>query len=88
MATVTVTSEKINTKSGNKNGKDWTIREQDAVIETKRMRSPWKISLGRDQLPYKPGVYDFDAEDALKVSDFGSLQLMRDLVLVPRLAKG
>ncbi|WP_223621033.1 G5P family DNA-binding protein [Lysobacter sp. ESA13C] len=83
MATVTVTSEKIETKRGEKNGKPWEIREQSAVIETSQMRNNCKLPLRKDQPPYKVGRYNYDAEAALKVSDFGSVQLQRDMVLEP-----
>jgi hypothetical protein len=83
LAKITFHSDKTTSKSGEKNGKPWTITEQDATIETPFMRMPCKISLNRDQAPYKAGTYEFDVARALKVSDFGSIQLGRDLHLNP-----
>lgn len=87
LATITFTSEHVETKSGTKNGKDWEIREQEATIETPFMRNPCRIALGKNQGPYKAGTYEFDVVRSLKVSDFGSVQLNRDLRLTPVAAK-
>lgn len=76
-------SDEVETKRGEKNGKPWEITEQAGTIETPHMRNPCKVSLRKGQPPYKPGRYAFDALRALKVSDFGSIQLARDLHLVP-----
>lgn len=82
LAMITLTDE-VHTKSGEKNGKQWSITEQVGTIETPHMRNPCRISLGKGQQPYKPGRYQFDPLKALKVSDFGSIQLARDLQLTP-----
>lgn len=70
-------------KSGEKNGKPWSLTEQAGTIETPFMRNPCRVTLQRGQEPYKPGRYSFDPLRALKVSDFGSVQLARDLQLSP-----
>lgn len=83
LATVTFQSIATATKSGEKNGKPWSITEQDAIIETSVMKNRCKISLGKGQEPYKVGSYTFDPCLLLKVSDYGSIQLGRDLPLSP-----
>lgn len=83
LATVTFSSQATETKSGEKNGKPWSITEQDAIIETSVMKNRCKISLGKGQEPYKVGSYTFDPAVCLKVSDFGSIQLGRDIPLSP-----
>lgn len=83
LAIIIITSIEVTTKSGEKNGKPWEIREQEATIETPYMRNPCKISLDKGQGAYPPGSYEFDPLRALKVSDFGSVQLSRGMKLVP-----
>ena len=81
-AKITITSDLVNEKSGTKNGKDWSIREQDAVLETADRRQPVRLSLGKSQNAYAPGVYLLDLVKNLNVSEFGSIQLKRSLELV------
>lgn len=83
LATVTFSSTATKTKTGEKAGKAWSITEQDAVIETPVMKNRCKISLSNGQAPYDVGAYTFDPCFMLKVSDFGSIQLGRDLALAP-----
>lgn len=83
VATITFTSEATEKKSGEKNGKPWEIVEQEGTIETPYMRNPCRVSLRKGQPPYKVGRYAFDPLRALRVSDFGSVQLARDLALTP-----
>lgn len=81
LATITFASKEVFTKNGTKNGKDWSITEQDAIIETPVMRNRCKIALDKGAAPFEPGVYTFNPLECLKVSDFGSIQLGRDLGL-------
>jgi hypothetical protein len=83
LAYITFENETVAVKSGEKNGKAWEIREQAGTIETPYMKNPCAVSLGKGQGAYKAGRYAFDALRALKVSDFGSIQLARDLKLAP-----
>lgn len=83
VATITFTSEATEKKSGEKNGKPWEIIEQAGTIETPYMRNPCRLSLRKGQPPYKAGRYSFDPLKALRVSDFGTPQLARDLDLTP-----
>lgn len=77
---VTVTSTEVKTKSGQKNGKDWSIREQAATVETIDRKQPVSLDLGSDE-PYKPGIYRAFFADNLNVSQFGSVQMKRKLAL-------
>lgn len=83
LATITVTSETVETKSGEKNGKPWEIREQAAVIETPEMRNPMKLPLRKGQPAFKPGRYTFDVMKHIRISDFGSVQFARYFELQP-----
>ncbi len=88
LAYVTFTSEHTETKSGNKNGKDWSITEQDASIETPYMRNRCRVALDKGAEPFKLGRYSFNPLELLKVSDFGSVQMGRlKLSPVPLSAK-
>lgn len=77
LAFVTFTDSKTETKSGTKNGKDWSITEQAGTIETPFMRNPCRVSLDKGASAFQPGRYSFDPLALLKVSDFGSIQLGR-----------
>jgi hypothetical protein len=81
LANITIEDEKIETKSGTKNGKDWEIREQAATIETPHMRMPVRLSLAKGASAYRRGRYTFDVLKSLRVSDFGTIQLARNLPL-------
>lgn len=80
--TITITSDEVIKKSGTKNGKDWEIREQPAVIEAPDRKQPVRLDLGKSD-PYAPGVYALDLAKNLNVSQFGSIQLRRNLDLTP-----
>jgi hypothetical protein len=81
IASITVHSDAVTEKNGEKNGKPWSIREQDATIETPDRRQPVRLSLGKGQAPYAPGRYTLDLVRNLNVSEFGSIQLKRSLEL-------
>jgi hypothetical protein len=82
-ATITIKSDAVLEKSGVKNGKDWSIREQEAILETPDRRQPVRLSLTKGQAAHKPGVYSLDLLRNLNVSEFGSIQLRRALELTP-----
>ncbi|WP_407351565.1 single-stranded DNA-binding protein [Luteimonas sp. R10] len=84
--TITITSEEVIRKSGTKNGKDWEIREQAAVIEAPDRKQPVRLDLGKND-PHKVGKYLLDFAKNLNVSQFGSVQLRRTLELTPVPAK-
>lgn len=82
MITITITNPKPIVKSGTKNGKDWEIREQEAVLESPDRKQPVRIDLGRNEA-YPAGKYVLDLERNLNISQFGSVQLRRALELTP-----
>lgn len=83
LATITITSETVETKSGEKNGKAWEIREQAATMETSEMRNPMKVPLRKGQPAFKAGRYTIDLVKHVRISDFGSVQFARYFDLVP-----
>lgn len=80
--TITITSDEVIKKSGTKDGKSWEIREQPGVIESSDRKQPVRLNLGKSD-PYAPGVYVLDFTKNLNVSNFGSIQLRRNLELTP-----
>lgn len=82
LATIIITDESVKEKNGVKNGKDWSIREQEAIIETLDRRQPVRLDLGKNA-PFKAGKYVLDLVKNLNVSQFGSIQLRRNLELTP-----
>lgn len=83
LATIIVTDENVIEKKGTKNGKDWMIREQAATIETADRKQPVRLDLGKSSEPFKAGRYTLDLLKNLNVSQFGSIQLRRNLELIP-----
>lgn len=77
LAYITFNDSHTETKSGTKNGKDWSITEQEGTIETPFMRNPCRISLDKGAKAFPPGRYSFNPLALLKVTDFGSIQLGR-----------
>jgi hypothetical protein len=79
-AFITITSTDVTKKCGTKNGKDWEIREQAATLETVDRKQPVQLDLGHDD-PHAPGIYRAHFSDNINVSQFGSVQMRRKLVL-------
>lgn len=82
MITITIANENIEKKSGTKNGKEWSIREQAAVLEAPDRKQPVRLALGNND-PHKAGTYHLDLNKNLNISQFGSIQLNRNLELTP-----
>lgn len=85
---VEITSDVVNERSGNKNGKDWSIRTQTGyafIPDDSGRAQPYPesitIDLKKDQLPYKPGRYQVH-DASYFVGDYGKLSIGR-LMLVP-----
>lgn len=87
MLKIEVKSTEITTQSGNKNGRDWSIRAQEAYAYIKNRNGsdapfPEKIRINLDngnssramQAPYAIGVY-YLSDSAIYVGDFSSLRL-------------
>jgi hypothetical protein len=84
---VSVDSEYVETRSGNKNGKDWSMTSQevwahfvDPTGSPQRFPSKIKITLEKDAKPYKPGDY-FVNPSSFYRGDFDKLEMR--LVLSP-----
>lgn len=79
---ITIKNEDVSEKNGVKNGKEWSIREQEATIETDDRKQPVRLDLGKNA-PHKAGTYLLDLSRNLSISTFGSIQLRRNLELTP-----
>lgn len=81
MIRIEVKSAEFTKRSGNKNGRDWSMRTQEAWAHTVERNGtpaayPEKISitLNDGQEPYQVGNYQLEAQ-SLYVGDYGSLRL-------------
>ena len=74
-AILTFETEDLEVRTGTNERGPWEIREQTAIIETRQLRMPIKVSLGKGKPPHKPGRYVLDLVRSLSVSNFGGLQL-------------
>jgi len=93
MIRIEVDSTAVDERGGNKNGKDWKIREQFAYAHVldengKPGKYPVRCRLGleKDQPAYQPGMYTFDPS-AVIVGEFDRLALGR-VKLKPLTASG
>lgn len=91
MIRIEIVSSHVEEKSGNKNGKDWKIREQGAWAHLlgedgnpQKYPVSCSIQLERDALPYQPGFYTLDPR-SLYVGDFRRIEVGR-VRLVPEAA--
>ena len=88
MIRIEIVSSSVDERSGNKNGKDWLIREQGAWAHLlddsgKPLKYPvaCSIPLEKDARPYGEGFYTLDPR-SIYVGDFRRLELGR-VKLVP-----
>ena len=88
MIRIEVVSTVVDERSGNKNGKNWLIREQGAYAHrldenSKPLKYPvaCSIPLEKDAQPYQPGFYTLDLR-SVYVGEFRRLELGR-VKLVP-----
>ena len=91
MIRIEVVNTTVDERSGNKNGKNWLIREQAAYAHLldefgKPMKYPvaCSIPLEKEAQPYQPGFYTLDLR-SIYVGDFRRLELGR-VKLVPEVA--
>jgi hypothetical protein len=83
MIRIEITSEPVNVRSGNKDGKQWSRRDQPAYVHTGHAYpARFLISLGDTGTPYAPGTYTLDPK-SLAVGQYGDLQIARVLHLTP-----
>jgi len=83
MIRIEIVSSHVEEKSGNKNGKDWKIREQGAWAHLlgedgnpQKYPVSCSIQLERDAPAYQPGFYTLDPR-SLYVGDFRRLEIGR-----------
>lgn len=88
MIRIEIKDATVETRSGNRNGRDWTIRSQTAWaftvgLDGKPNPYPERVSITLEDgsQGYAPGVYTLSPQ-SLYVGDFGRLTLGRP-VLVP-----
>jgi hypothetical protein len=93
MIRIEVVSSNIDERSGNKNGKDWLIREQGAwafVLDAEGNPSKYPVAcsimLEKGDMPYQPGFYTVDPR-SIYVGDFRRLEIGR-LRLIPETPMG
>lgn len=86
MLNVEVESDFVDARGGvTAKGKPWQMREQKAwVYMGSKFPKEVTLSLEGDTPAYRPGMYETDLLPALKVGDFGRLEIDgRRLVLSP-----
>lgn len=80
---IEITNEPVNVRTGTKDGKTWTRREQPAyVYNGNPYPARFLISLGDNGTPHAPGNYTLDPR-SYSVGQYGDLQFARTLHLVP-----
>lgn len=84
MIRVTISDTEVTTKNGTskRTGNAYSMREQFGSIETPRYRVPVRLTLGDQQAPHAPGVYEIDFAKSIEVDRFGGLAFARTLSLV------
>ena len=93
MLKIEIKTTEIVTRTGNKNGRDWTIRAQEAYAHIQNRNGtpapyPEKITLNLDngngtrapQPPYAVGAY-YLSDSSVYVGDFSSLRLGNPVLL-------
>ncbi|WP_416203042.1 hypothetical protein [Xanthomonas euvesicatoria] len=78
---ITITSQQVNEKHWEKQGRSGIIRTQEAMAETAKFRQTVRLDLGKEP-PYENGVYDYNLEDNVTVSRYGDFELPRKPTLV------
>lgn len=83
MIRIDIDADPIAVRTGNKDGRTWTRREQRAYVHVGFTRpSPFLLNLGDTTAPYAPGSYTIDPA-SLKVGQYGDLQFGREIKLIP-----
>jgi hypothetical protein len=76
----------VKRRSGNSNGRDWEIFEQDAYLHTDGKKYPeeMKIQVPSEREAYAIGFYEFKLDSSnFYISRYGQLTLARELILMP-----
>lgn len=85
---VVIESEHVNERSGNKNGRNWSMRTQDARLMGEYVAGRIELTLGDNQPAYAVGTYELDLERSIEIGNYGTPMLSRRLHLVPAGAGG
>jgi hypothetical protein len=80
---VIIENSTANERSGNKNGRNWTMRTQEARLQSPMLAGRIELTLRDNQAPYVAGEYDLDLEKSLEIGNFGTLMMGRFLHLTP-----
>jgi hypothetical protein len=80
---VIIENSTVNERSGNKNGRNWTMRTQDGRLQSPYLAGRIELTLNDNQPAYQPGEYELDLEKSLEIGSFGSLRVGRQLHLTP-----
>lgn len=82
---ITIKSAQVQTKNGisKRTGNEYSIRQQVGQAETDEFRVPVTLTLGDEQQPYAPGVYDVDFERSVQIGRYGDPEFKREIVLIP-----
>jgi hypothetical protein len=80
---VIIENSTVNERSGNKNGRNWTMRTQEARLQSPLLAGRIELTLRDGQQPYSPGEYDLDLEKSLEIGLYGTLMMGRFLHLTP-----
>lgn len=78
-----ITDATVSEKSGEKNGKPWSIKEQFAFVEINGERRRIVVPLPRNTAPLVSGIYTVDLIAHLRVGKFGGLELDDRITLIP-----
>lgn len=83
MIKIVIESNDVRTRSGNKNGRDWTIKSQNCLMQLNGETRRVDIMLEPDQAPFPSGQYLWDPERSLYFDRQGNLAVSRRFDLIP-----
>ncbi len=79
---VIIENPEVQTRSGKSaNGRDWTMTTQHARLVGELLAGPLELTLAANQPPYQVGEYELNLEKSIALSQFGQIQIMRQLDL-------
>lgn len=81
---VEVVTDRISERRGDKDGKAWVIREQEAFLHQEGQKYPQRIvlSLGDSRPAFAAGMYTLAPEN-FYVGRYGQIEVKRHLELIP-----
>lgn len=79
---VIIESPETQTRSGKSaNGRDWSMITQSARLVGEYIAGPLELTLGNNQPPYPAGEYDLNLEKSIALTQYGQIQISRNLNL-------